>query len=728
MRVNFHHLSPARLLLWVFFLTIGVASLGIWYATQLSWFGLTLKPTEQSILVEFSQAPARSVPIGAEVIALISNGKRLDLHPTDLIDDPDSFDTYQQMNAFFIRQSLLNQYLKAPVEVVWRIANSHEKISTLTPQKRPLSSLPFVSWFSLLTGTLACWISCWVWSLRREDWGARMFAMTGMMFFVTVVLVMIYSSRPLAIDGKTFQLMSTVNHFTVFTFGGALVGLFLCYPRMLVKPRTLLWLPLIYGIWWLVDVMQLPPRIMWGIHTAVLSHMLLAIIFSFFQWQGCRTNPVERASLRWFVLSIIPAGVLTILPVLIYMLFGRISFLNPPAGIIYPGVGFGTALIMYLGIALGLSRHRLFELNDWAYRILLWVGSAVLVIVLDVVFIFLLKSDPAFSLGISMLVAGLLYFPLRQWLWMRYITPTHMRIEQAMPELIRIAFIDSLGVREQEWGKLLSAIYNPLKMVKLETAVSKAKLDNDGLDLYVPNCGELPARMMSYPQQGHRLFTMRDVEFVFALSQLMEHAASGRIAHEQGATQERRRISRDMHDDVGARLLMLIHRAKDEPTAEVARAAMRDLRTALNSLDAQSARLEDALADWRLEAETRCEAAGVILSWHEPLDPPEYRLSPLEKSALERVLREMLSNALRHASPTEILVETSYENETLLIAMSNEARAPIDWQEGRGIRNMRSRLAEIGGSLRILQMNQRNFVTIVLPIKKDGQPLKEGVA
>ena len=42
-----------------------------------------------------------------------------------------------------------------------------------------------------------------------------------------------------------------------------------------------------------------------------------------------------------------------------------------------------------------------------------------------------------------------------------------------------------------------------------------------------------------------------------AVCELMNQADAGRNAHERGATEERRRIARDMHDDIGARLLML---------------------------------------------------------------------------------------------------------------------------------------------------------------------------
>jgi signal transduction histidine kinase len=716
--INFNHLSPGRLLLVVLLTSLAVSTLAVWYSLQMPWLGLTLKATQQSIIVEASQAPAQAIPAGAQLLALVSNSQRIDLLPTDLMEDPDSFETYPQMNAFSHRQNAIYAQLQGPVEVVWKTADAVEQKTLITPQSRPLNTLPFALWWELGTGIIACLISCWIWSLRRQDWGTRMYAITGIMFLATIIPVTLSSNRPLALDSMTWQALLAINHLAITIYGSALIGLFLTYPRMLVKPRTLLWLPLIYGIWWLADVMQLMPYLDRGNSLTILSQLMLATLFAVIQWRRCRSNPLERAALRWFLLSVLPACFLAVLPILTFMMFGRIPMLNPEFNVQNPFISTGTLLIMYLGTALGLSRYRLFDLDEWAYRILLRVGGAAMVILVDAAFVLLLKSDPTLSLGISLILAGLIYFPVRQWLWLHYVSPNHMSIEQAMPDIIRIAFVDSLRERERQWDTLLRAMYNPLEMSRLEINVPTAALDNDGLALHVPACGGLPARAMRYPQQGHRLFSTRDVAFVDALCQLMEHAAAGRIAYEQGATQERRRISRDMHDDVGARLLMLIHRAKDEPTAEVARAAMRDLRTALNSLDAKSAPLAEALADWKQETETRCDAANVMLEWHEPAELPEYELSPQEKSTLERVLREMLSNTLKHASPKEILIETRLEADALHIAMSNATASPDNWQEGRGMRNMRARLAEIGGILNILHRDQRDVVTLVLPFAR----------
>lgn len=718
MKTYFSQLSPGRLLLVVLLGSFLVAALAIWYELQVSWFGLRLAATEQGVVVISSQAPAEAIPAGARVLALIADGRRTDILPADLIDDPDGFASYLEMNEFFHRQGLMYASLQAPVGIVWKKDDSGEVTTLVHPQKRAMVDVPFIFWFSLLTGITACLIGCWVWGLRRHDWGARMYAMTGCMFFATTIPLAIYTTRPLALNGQTFKVLSAVNHFTVLIFGCALVGLFLTYPRMLIKPRTLLWLPLIYSLWWLGDVTQTLPDLDWGARISVMSQLVLAVLFAVVQWRSCRSRPVEQAALRWFLLSVLPACFLTVMPILVFTMFGHVPILHPATGIQYPAIALSTLLVMYLGIAMGLSRYRLFELDEWAYRILLWVGGAATVILLDGLFIFLLKPDPTLSLGLTLVVAGLLYFPARQWLWLRYVSPTQMSIEQAMPELIRIAFIDLERERDRQWDNLLNAVYRPLEMSHLQANVTQARLENDGLELVVPACGGLSARAMQYAQQGHRLFSTRDIVFVRALCVLMEHAAAGRVAYEQGATQERKRISRDMHDDVGARLLMLMHRAKDEPTAEVARAAMRDLRTALNSMDAKTAQLEDALADWRMEAETRCEAANVLLEWHTSIAFSECSLSPQEKSTLERVLREMLSNVLKHAAPQSVKVEIAYDQVTLHIQMSNQVHQDTSdqWKEGRGMRNMRARLAEIGGTLHVFHQNHRNVVALSLPL------------
>ena len=184
----------------------------------------------------------------------------------------------------------------------------------------------------------------------------------------------------------------------------------------------------------------------------------------------------------------------------------------------------------------------------------------------------------------------------------------------------------------------------------------------------------------------------------------MNEMMSGRHRYEQGVTQERLRIGRDLHDNIGARLLKMIHQLRGTPSAEVARDAMKDLRTSIAALDAHAVPLLDALSDWRAEAETRCETLGCQLQWRQlELQAPAPSLAPRTKAMLEAVQRELITNALKHANPSLITVIVELKDNALILRIANNGLIadPMVWKAGYGLSNMRSRLGEIGGTLSI---------------------------
>jgi signal transduction histidine kinase len=223
--------------------------------------------------------------------------------------------------------------------------------------------------------------------------------------------------------------------------------------------------------------------------------------------------------------------------------------------------------------------------------------------------------------------------------------------------------------------------------------------------LHVPQCGDLPAQTLKYSGHGARLFSSRDAQFARALCHLMDEMMSGRNHYELGVARERLRIGRDLHDNIGARLLKLIHQLRGSPSADVARDAMKDLRTAIGALDAQPVPLPDALADWHAEAEGRCESARCQLVWIQPDELPAFKLAPRVKASLESVVRELITNALKHATPDCIEVHTQIDTAdsrlSLSVANNGTLADPNAWRDGYGLRNMRGRLEELGGSLRI---------------------------
>ena len=691
------------------------AAYSVWLAMQQPWLGIRFELSEsgQAVVIGTVSSNRADLPVGVAVLRLQGgDGADIDLQPFDLIEEPDFYNTYEQVEAFFARQGRLDAILHSGVvSLHWQANDGSTGATIITPGKRPWSDLPTVFWFQLAVGFAGLLIAGWVYSLRPQDWGARMFALTGLAFPLATSTAAIYSTRELFLPESLFRQLSILNHFGSTAFGMALVALFMCYPRMLVRARYLLLIPGIFIIWFLSDTFRWAPDPDLGFRVPLIVEMALSILFAAIQWRLSYRNPLERAALRWFTLTTLLGCSLFILAVPGYSTVAAL----PP---ISQGYSFGFFLIMYAGIALGLRKYRLFDMDEWAYRVLLWVAGASAVITLDVVLI-LLGLEQAVSLGIAMLISGWLYFPFRQWLWQRIVNHNVVRLETLLPQMSELAFVTGEAERGVYWDALLRRMFDPLEIRQTQTSSVLPAVIDDGLAMSIPECGGMQARSLRFAAGGRRLFSSRDAAFASTLCHLAEQVMSGREGYERGVQQERQRLARDLHDNIGARLLKLIHHLRGSPDAEIARDAMKDLRSAISAIDAQPAPLQDALADWRAEVEGRCEAAHIQLSWQQS-EMPQLRLQPRIKAALGSVLREAVTNALKHASPASVSIRIGSDETALSMEVMNDCNIsdPAQWQEGYGLRSIRGRLHDLGGQMILGREEDAVRLTMNIPLAR----------
>ena len=173
------------------------------------------------------------------------------------------------------------------------------------------------------------------------------------------------------------------------------------------------------------------------------------------------------------------------------------------------------------------------------------------------------------------------------------------------------------------------------------------------------------------------------------------------LEREQAATEERQRIYSDLHDDLGAKLLSLVYRADRESTADLARSALQDLRDVVSRTDETRFSLGALLSDWRSEAQQRLDLAGVQLQWRQPDDALLEQSSSSELAFhLGRVLREAVSNILKHAQASEADISVEIDAALLRITIRDNGRGCLGAQAGRGISNMHKRIADLHGDLR----------------------------
>ncbi len=171
----------------------------------------------------------------------------------------------------------------------------------------------------------------------------------------------------------------------------------------------------------------------------------------------------------------------------------------------------------------------------------------------------------------------------------------------------------------------------------------------------------------------------------------------------QAAAEERERIYADLHDDLGARLLELIYSAPDPAFADRARAILQDLRDVVSRSRSEPGTLQDVLASIRGEARQRLSAAGAELAWEAADDLPDPALDQGTALHLHRIVREAISNAIRHAHARRLRVRVGMgSGRQLMLELTDEggeSPEPAAATAGTGVRNMRARAAALQGRI-----------------------------
>lgn len=653
------------------------------------WLGVDLGVRQDTLRVVAVHPGGAEAPVGATLLGLAPAGGALfALEPADRVEVPDLLPDYATAARFFARQTRLAELLASPgTRIVWRDAAGATHASPLPGGTRPLGALPFGLWLGLASALGLAMVAAWVYALRPGEAAARVFALGGLLAMAGILSDVVQGCRDLALPGGLFHGISHFNHLAGLAYGTSIVALLWLYPRRLSGAGVgLPAVAMFYLAWWLLDTAHVFPGADVGVGLGILSQMLLASLLSVRQWQASRDQPLARAALRWFAMAFLGTAWLFVFLAVLPLL------LDQPLPI--PQVYADSLLILaYLGMALGVSRHRLFELDVWAYRVMRVVLGSMLVTGFDLLLAWLLRFDPMVSLGWALFLAGWVYFPLRQWFWQRLAEPRAGNLDEALPDLIEIAFAATLAGREARWRRLLQRLFAPARIDALDTAPDTARLEDAGQALRLPARAGLPGHLLHLAEHGRRLFGERDVAFAEALCSLLDSAARSRDEYERGASEERLRIYRDLHDDLGAKLLSLAIGAENPDRADIARAALQDLRDVVSRAGQGPAPLSHLLADWRAEIQGRLDAAGLNLHWHQPQALGDPQVGPGAALHLGRILREAVSNVLRHADASRVEVTFEVADGRLLCTLRDDGRGLAEpaTGAGRGLRNMRAR-------------------------------------
>jgi signal transduction histidine kinase len=198
---------------------------------------------------------------------------------------------------------------------------------------------------------------------------------------------------------------------------------------------------------------------------------------------------------------------------------------------------------------------------------------------------------------------------------------------------------------------------------------------------------------------------------------------------------ERTRLMRDLHDGLGGQLVSIVALSERGDAGggigEAARAALKDLRLVIDSMDDIGGDLMLALGSWRERAMAQLRPHDIALDWRAltpqglPVHP---ELRPWHVIQIVRLLDEAVTNAVKHARARRITItiETldaalgpqgriTVEDDGKGFALTGEGEAAADNKAARGLRNMKNRAARCGAALEMISGAGGTSVRLTLP-------------
>ncbi len=190
---------------------------------------------------------------------------------------------------------------------------------------------------------------------------------------------------------------------------------------------------------------------------------------------------------------------------------------------------------------------------------------------------------------------------------------------------------------------------------------------------------------------------------------------SGHLMHAQ--EEERKRISRELHDETGQALMVIrlyLGMLESSVTTRTARLKIREtlavvdrtiegIRRIIGRLSPLVLQELGLIAAVRKEAKDLAKSAGVKA--RVTVSPEFGRLPAAVEAAFYRVVQEALHNVAKHASATTVNIEMKHEGDSVSLLIEDDgvgiSAKPNPGRQTFGMAGMRERIGNIGGKMKV---------------------------
>jgi len=221
----------------------------------------------------------------------------------------------------------------------------------------------------------------------------------------------------------------------------------------------------------------------------------------------------------------------------------------------------------------------------------------------------------------------------------------------------------------------------------------------------------------SYTLQDIALLSLlsKRVVTLFQSAQLYERDLNRQLMLEQ----ERNRIAKDIHDDVGASLTRitimsdLANNKDSDPTAvrqwiqsigETCREVTQDMTQIIWALSPKSNTFEGLLAYLRRYTLEYLEPANINCGFHFPKSVKDAQLRPEARRNVYLCIREALHNIVKHSKAKKVMITVENDHNWFTVIVKDDGygfdSGKLKWQ-GNGLISMKNRMEVIGGEATI---------------------------
>lgn len=193
-----------------------------------------------------------------------------------------------------------------------------------------------------------------------------------------------------------------------------------------------------------------------------------------------------------------------------------------------------------------------------------------------------------------------------------------------------------------------------------------------------------------------------------------------------GQLQERQRIAREMHDEIGSGLTTIlflsnnmgIENDKTTKVAETSRMLINQMNEIIWSMNTEQDKLEELVSYIRHQTSQLLESVNIDYEFNIPENIPNLNISGMQRRNIYLVVKEALHNIIKHANADLVHIQMSF-NDGIEIRISDNGKGIEESGGnpfGNGMKNMQYRMDQIGGEWRI---DKKNPFTILLNLKKE---------